>query len=68
MNKTLKTVLLLVGVILIIYGTYTLITPEASVSIGSLNVEAQDNTNSYITIILGLVAVILGYLASRKGN
>lgn len=66
MNKTVKAVLLIVGFILICYGIYTLITPEASVKIGEFSVEAQDNTNAIITIGLGLVSVILSILASRK--
>ena len=66
MNKPVKTVLLVVGVILLGYGIYTLIAPEASVGIGDLKVEAQDNTNSYITIALGLAAVVLSYLGGKK--
>ncbi len=67
MNKSIKTVLLVVGIILLIYGIYTMITPETKVSIGKMNlVEAQDNTNSYITIALGLVAVVLSLMKAKS--
>lgn len=66
MNKTIKTILLVVGLILIGYGIYTMIAPEASVSVGPLEMEAQDNTDSYITIALGVVAVALGFLGGKK--
>lgn len=66
MNKNIKKVLMIVGVVLLGYGIYTLIAPEASVSVGGLSVEAQDNTDAYITIVLGLVAIVLGYLGAKK--
>lgn len=65
MNKTIKTILLVVGIILIGYGIFTLIQPEASVELGGLSVEAQDNTNSYITIAFGLVSAALGLLGKK---
>ncbi|MCF7560195.1 hypothetical protein L3X39_06050 [Sabulilitoribacter multivorans] len=66
MNKQVKTVLLVVGLGLLGYGIYTLVAPEASVSIGEFSVEAQDNTNAYITIALGIAAVALGFLGGKK--
>lgn len=66
MNKTIKTILMVVGVVLVGYGIYTVIAPEASVSIGDLSMEAQDNTDAYITIALGLVALVLGFLGKQK--
>lgn len=66
MNKTIKSVLLLVGVVLLGYGIYTLVAPEASVSLGPLNAEVQDNNNSYITIGLGVVALLAGLLGGKK--
>ena len=66
MNKTIKMILLIVGVVLVCYGIYTLVAPEASVSVGGLSVEAQDNTNSYITIGLGIAAVVLTLLGGKK--
>lgn len=67
MNKSIKTVLLVAGIILLIYGIYTLIQPEAQVSIGDVDlVEAQDNTNAYITIGIGVVALALGLIKGKS--
>ncbi|WP_223549340.1 MULTISPECIES: hypothetical protein [Aestuariivivens] len=66
MNKSVKTILLVAGLGLLVYGIYTLIAPEASVSIGDFSVEAQDNTDAYITIALGLVAIVLSLVAGKK--
>ena len=66
MNKTIKMVLMVAGIALLIYGIYTMIAPEAAISVGPLNMEAQDNTNSYITIGLGVVALIVAFLGGKK--
>jgi hypothetical protein len=66
MNKSIKIILLVAGVVLLGYGIYTLIAPETSIGIGDLSIETQDNTNSYITIGLGLVAVVLSFLGGKK--
>ncbi|MGB5666652.1 MAG: hypothetical protein WBM53_07380 [Maribacter sp.] len=67
MNKTIKLILIFVGVLLLGYGIYTLVVPETILSIGSLDVKAKDNNNnSYITIGLGLVALLIGIIGSRK--
>lgn len=66
MNKSVKTILLVAGLGLLVYGIYTLIAPEASVSIGDFSVEAQDNTDAYITIALGLVAIVLSLVTGKK--
>ncbi|MGB1270072.1 MAG: LPXTG cell wall anchor domain-containing protein [Flavobacteriaceae bacterium] len=66
MNKHVKNILLVAGSILLIYGIYTLIAPETSVGIGDFKIETQNNTNSYITIGLGLAAVALSFLARKK--
>ena len=66
MNNVLKFVLLIIGVGLVGYGLYTLITPEFSIDAGPLQVEAQgDNTQSYAMIAFGLLSLI-GGLAFRK--
>ena len=57
---------MVVGIILLAYGIYTMVAPEASISVGPLNVEAQDNTNSYITIGLGIVALVASFLGGKK--
>lgn len=66
MNKTVKLILMVVGIGLLAYGIYTLIAPEASVTLGGISMEAQDNSNSYITIALGLGALVLSFLAGKK--
>ena len=66
MNKTVKTILMVAGIVMLVYGIYTMIAPEAAVSVGPLNVEAQDNTNSYITIGLGIVALVASFLGGKK--
>ncbi|MCK7592001.1 hypothetical protein M0G43_15540 [Subsaxibacter sp. CAU 1640] len=68
MNKTIKTILMVVGVVLIAYGVYKVIVPEASVDIGVAEFEAQDNNDAYITIGLGLAALVLGFLGGRKSS
>ncbi|WP_445748244.1 hypothetical protein [Polaribacter sp.] len=67
MNKTIKTVLLIIGIALTAYGIYTMVVPETQISIGDLNlIEVQDNTNSYITIALGLVAIGISLIKGEK--
>ncbi len=67
MNKTIKTVLLVVGVILLAYGIYTMVVPETKVAIGDVSlIETQDNTNSYITIGLGIAAVVLSLIKGKS--
>lgn len=66
MNKTIKTILMIVGAVLLVYGIYTLIAPEASVGIGDLSIDVQDNTDAYMTIGLGLVALVLGFIGGKK--
>jgi len=68
MNKTVTVILLVVGVVLLGYGIYTLIAPETVFKLGDLSLETQDNTNSYITIALGLVSVALGYFGGKKAR
>ncbi|MGA8853727.1 MAG: hypothetical protein WB492_06080 [Christiangramia sp.] len=66
MNNVLKFVLLIIGIGLIGYGLYTLITPEFSIDAGPLQVEAQgDNTQSYAMIAFGILSLV-GGLAFRK--
>lgn len=66
MNKTVKITLSVIGFGLLVYGIYRLIIPEASISIGNFSVEAQDNTDAYITIAFGLVAIVLSMVAGKK--
>ena len=67
MNKSIKTVLLVVGIVLLAYGIYTMVVPETKVAIGDVSlIEAQDNTNAYITIGLGIVAVVLSLVKGKS--
>ena len=66
MNNVLKFVLLIIGLGLIGYGIYQLVTPEFSIDAGPLQVEAHgDNTQSYAMIVFGILSLI-GGLAFRK--
>lgn len=67
MNKSIKLVLLVAGIILLGYGIYTMITPETQVSIGDLDlIKEQDNTNAYISIGLGILAVVLSLIKGKS--
>ena len=67
MNKTIKTVLLIVGVILLGYGIYAMVIPETQVSIGDLDlIEAQDNTSAFITIGLGIAAIAASLIKGKS--
>lgn len=66
MNNRVKMILLVVGLVLIVYGIYTLISPEASMEVGAISAEVQDDNDSYITIALGLVAVVLSRVGGKK--
>lgn len=66
MNKSIKMILAIAGTVLVGYGIYMLIAPEAVVSIGSLDlIEAQDNNNAYLTIGLGAVLLVISLLGSN---
>lgn len=67
MNNVLKFVLLIIGVGLVAYGLYTLITPEFSIDAGPLQVQAQgDNTQSYAMIAFGILALAGGLAFKRR--
>ncbi|MFH4964918.1 hypothetical protein V8G69_07935 [Gaetbulibacter sp. M235] len=68
MNKTIKSILLVIGFGLLVYGVYTMFAPESSLSIGSLDITTQDNTNSYITIGLGLASIFISFIGGKSLN
>lgn len=68
MNKTIQIVMLIVGLILVVYGIYRLVTPEASIDIGIAKFEAQDNDTAYVAIGIGLAALVLSFIVGKKGN
>ena len=67
MNKNIKTILLVVGIMLLAYGFYTMVVPETKVAVGDVSLlEAQDNTNAYIAIALGILAVVLSLIKGKN--
>ncbi|WP_111707706.1 hypothetical protein [Lutibacter citreus] len=66
MNKTIKIILIVAGLALLIYGGYELVTPEASVDIGIAEFETQNNKNAYISIGIGLVALVASFIVNKK--
>jgi uncharacterized membrane protein YidH (DUF202 family) len=66
MNSSIKKVLLIIGVILLAYGIYTMVVPETRMSVGDLKVKkTQNNNSSYISIILGILAVTLSLIKEK---
>jgi len=66
MNRTVKTVLLMAGIILLIYGICTMIIPKTEISKVSLDlVKIQNNSISYITIGFGIVAIFLSLIKEK---
>lgn len=58
---------MIIGIALTFYGIYTLVIPETQISIGEIDlVKVQDNTNSYITIGIGLAAIVLSLINPKK--
>ena len=66
MNKTIKTILIVVAIAILIYGGYQLITPEASVDIGIAEFESQNNKNAYTTIGIGVVILLVTLLLGKN--
>lgn len=67
MNNILKIVLLVIGVGMIGYGLYRLITSEFAIDAGPLQVEAHgDNTQSYAMIGFGVLALIGGLAFGKR--
>lgn len=66
MNRTVKTVLLIAGIILLIYGICTMIIPKTEISKVSLDlVKLQNNSISYITIGFGILAIFLSLIKEK---
>ncbi|GAB5522389.1 MAG: hypothetical protein Roseis2KO_02610 [Roseivirga sp.] len=66
MKSIVKTILLVLGIALILYGTYLFIQPEASVDLLGMSIEEQDNSNAFITMGLGLVFTLIGAFLPKK--
>lgn len=68
MQSSLKIILLVIGLGLIGFGLYTILTPDAVFEMGPLSVKAKSNsidTQSIVIIGLG-VLVLLGAVFSKK--
>ncbi|WBL21831.1 MULTISPECIES: hypothetical protein [unclassified Zunongwangia] len=67
MNNVLKIALLIIGVGLIGYGIYSLLSPEVILEAEPIEVEAQNsNTQSYAMIAFGLLTLIGGLAFNRR--
>lgn len=67
MSKNFRSIVLIAGIVILAYGVYTLVQPETQVSIGDVDlIKVQDNTNSYITIAVGVIAIALSSFAGKK--
>ncbi|MDO6600191.1 hypothetical protein [Tenacibaculum sp. 1_MG-2023] len=66
MNKTIKTILIVVAIAILVYGGYQLITPEASVDIGIAEFESQNNKSAYTTIGVGVVILLATLLLGKN--
>lgn len=66
--KSLKSILLIVGVILITVGLIQAFVPETVFKLGPIEVEEQEglSTQTIAFIIGGVVALILGGVVKRK--
>ena len=67
MKNTLKVVLIIVGLICLGYGLYTLLTPQVSINAGPIKVEKQgDKTQSIALIGLGVLSLFGGLAFQKK--
>lgn len=67
MSKNFRSIVLIAGIVILAYGVYTLVQPETQVSVGDVDlIKVQDNTNSYITIAVGVIAIALSSFAGKK--
>ncbi|MCG1037684.1 hypothetical protein [Polaribacter sargassicola] len=66
MNTLTKTILILAGLGLLIYGGIELVSPEASLDIGIAEFESQNNTNAYISIGIGIAALLAGFFVKKN--
>lgn len=68
MNNTVKIILFVIGLALIGFGLYTILTPDTVFEVGALSVKAKSNaidTQSIVIIGLGVLALI-GAAFSKK--
>lgn len=66
MNKIIKTFLIIAGIILIGYGIYKIISPEATVDIGIAEFNSQNNNNAYITLGIGIATLMVSFFIKKQ--
>ncbi|MDE0537030.1 hypothetical protein [Tenacibaculum sp. L6] len=66
MNKTIKLILIVIGVVLTLYGVFKIVSPETSVDIGIAEFTEQNNKDAYITLGLGIVVLLVSFFTSKK--
>ena len=69
MKISLKNILLLVGVILISYGLYTVFSPNTIIDAGPIQIKSNDNsfdTQSVVIIGLGVLSIAGVVLYKKK--
>lgn len=67
MGKNFRSIVLIAGIVILAYGVYTLVQPETQVSVGDVDlIKVQDNTGSYITIVIGIAAIAFSSFFGKK--
>lgn len=66
MDKIIKALLIVTSIILIGYGLYRIIAPEATVDIGIAEFNSQDNDNAYVSLGIGIVILIGSFFIRKK--
>ena len=66
MDKIIKTLLIISGLVLTAYGVYKVIAPEATVDIGIAEFNSQDNKKAYISLAVGVVILIISGFVKKK--
>lgn len=66
--KILKTVLIIVGIVLVVLGLYQAFVPQEVLDIGPLEVSAKEglSNQTIAMIVLGVIALIAGALLKNK--
>ena len=66
MKKLIPIILQLVGLILLGFGIYQAVVPEASINIDSIGASVSDSNDAYLNIVIGLAAIGLGFFMGKK--
>lgn len=68
MNKTMRGITALVGIVLVGLGLYQALVPQQVLEVGPLEVNAKEgfSTESVIIIVLGIVALIASFYRPKN--